>query len=70
MVKVSSNWFSQQQEILNAEDIQVLENGWLTDKHMLKANNILKKDYPRVDGLQDTLLQQHFSWDIPTSEFV
>ena len=37
---------------------------------MLKANNILKKDYPNVKGLQDTLLQQNFSWDIPTSEFV
>ena len=33
-----------QEEILNAEDIQVLENGWLTDTHMLKTNNILKKD--------------------------
>ena len=59
-----------QQEILNAEDIQVLENGWLTDKHMLKANNILKKDYSSVNGLQDTLLQQNFSWDIPSSEFL
>ena len=51
-----------QEEILNAEDIQVLENGWLTDKYMLKANNILKKDYPSINGLQDTLLQQNFSW--------
>ena len=34
------------------------------------AHNILKKDYPGVDGLQDTLLQQNFSWDIPSSEFV
>ena len=59
-----------QEEILNAEDIQVLKNGWLTDKHMLKPNNILKKDYPSVKGLQDTLLQQNFSWDIPTSDFV
>ena len=41
----------EQQEILNVEDI-----GWLTNKHMLKANNILKKDYPSVDGLQSTLL--------------
>ena len=37
---------------------------------MLKAINILKKNYPSVDGQQDTLLQQNFSWDIPTSEFV
>ena len=37
---------------------------------MLKANNILKKDYPSVKGQQDTLLQQNFSCDIPTSKFV
>ena len=42
----------------------------MVNKHMLKANNILKKDYPSVKGLQDTLLQQNFSWDIPTSDFV
>ena len=45
-----------QQDVLNVEDIEILETGWLTDKHMLKANNVLKKDYPNVDGLQDTLL--------------
>ena len=37
---------------------------------MLMANNILKKDYPSVDGLQYTLLQQNFSWNIPSFEFV
>ena len=37
---------------------------------MLKASNILKKDYPSVVGVQDTLLQQNFSWDIPPFEFM
>ena len=60
----------EQQKILSDKDIKVLESGWLTDEHMLMANNILKKDYPSGDGLQDTLLQQNFSWDIPSSEFV
>ena len=55
---------------MSDKDIETLENGWLTDEHMLKANNVLKKDYPTVDGLQDTLLQQNFSWDIPSFEFV
>ena len=59
-----------QQKILSDKVIETLENGWLTDEHMLKAHNILKKDYPSVDGLQDTLLQQNFSCDIPSSEFV
>ena len=61
---------SKQQKTLRDKDIEILENGWLTDEHMLKANNVFKRDYPSVDGLQDTLLQQNFSWDIPTSEFV
>ena len=56
--------------ILSDKDIKVLESGWLTDEHMLMANSILKKDYASADGLQDTLLQQNFSWDIPSSEFV
>ena len=37
---------------------------------MLLANNILKRDYPEADGLQDTVLQQNCSWKVPTSEFV
>ena len=53
--------------ILSDKDTKVLESGWLTDEHMLIFS---KKDYPSVDGLQDTLLQQNFSWDIPSSEFV
>ena len=60
----------EQKKILSDKDIKVLECGYLTDEHMLMANSILKKDYPSVDGLQYTLLQQSFSWDIPSSEFV
>ena len=66
----NSHLIQKKKDVLNAEDIEILETGWLTDKHILKASNVLKKDYPNVDGLQDTLLQQNFSWDIPTSEFV
>ena len=53
-----------QQKILSDKDIETLESGWLTDEHKLKASNVLKKDYSSVHGLQDTLLQQNFSWDI------
>ena len=55
---------------MSDKDIDILENGWLTDEYMLKAHNVLKKDYPSIDGLQDTLLKQNFSLDIPSSEFV
>ena len=50
--------------------IKILKDRLLTDNHMLKANTIFKKEYPDVDGFQDTLLQQNFSWAVPSSEFV
>ena len=34
-----------QQKILSDKDVETLENGWLTDEYMLKANNVLKKDF-------------------------
>ena len=37
---------------------------------MLLVNSILKREYPEVDGLQDTVLQQNCSWKVPMSEFV
>ena len=55
----------EQHQILSDRDSKVLESGWLTDEHMLMANNILKKDYPSVDGLQDTLLQQKLFMGYP-----
>ena len=30
----------------------------------------MKREYPEVDGLQDTVLQQNYSWKVPVSEFV
>ena len=57
---------------LHHKDITTLKSplGWLTDNHMFLANYVLKKEYPYAKGLQDTLLQQNLSWDVPTGEFV
>ena len=57
---------------LHSKDITTLKSplGWLTDNHMFLANYVLKKEYPYAEGLQDTLLQQNLSWDVPTGEFV
>ena len=55
---------------LSKKDIEIVQNGWLTDNHMLLANCILKREYPEVNGLQDTVFQQNYSWKVPTSEFV
>ena len=55
---------------LSDKNIEIVKNGWLTDDHMLLVNSILKREYPEVDGLQDTVLQQNCSWKFPMSEFV
>ena len=55
---------------LNDKNIERAKNGWLTDDHMLLVNSILKREYPEVDGLQDTVLQQNCSWKVPINEFV
>ena len=61
---------SKKEQILNDHNIKILKDGLLTDNHMLKANTIFKKEYPELDGFQGTLLQQNFSWAVPSSEFV
>ena len=61
---------SDKQLYLSKKDNEIVQNGWLTDNHMLLASSILKREYPEVDGLQDTVLQQNYSWKVPTSEFV
>ena len=55
---------------LSDKNIEIAKNGWLTDDHMLLVNNILKREYPEVDGPQDTVLQQNCLWKVPVSEFV
>ena len=57
---------------LNERDHRLLQSAksWLSDNHMNAANIIFKNDYPCVDGLQDTLLQQNLSWDVPQGQFV
>ena len=39
---------------------QVLESGgWLTDEHIQLAQELLKKEYPRITGLQPSVLSQN-----------
>ena len=57
---------------LDQKDVTILSSptGWITDKHMSVANQILQMDHPLADGLQDTLLQQNLAWQQPTSQYV
>ena len=41
---------------LRADDKKLIETGdWLMDRHTTAAQMLLKKDFPRVDGLQMTV---------------
>ena len=35
-----------------------MEEGLLTDKHMLAASKLLKREFPGLQGLQSTLLSE------------
>ena len=53
---------------LNDKNVERAKNGWLTDDHMLLVDSILKREYPEVDGLQDTVQQQNCSRKVPMSQ--
>ena len=57
--------------IMTTNDIMMLNDPtvWLNDNHMSAASRFLRASFPHVDGLQDTVLQQNFSFDLPTSEY-
>ena len=49
---------------------QVHNKEWLSDRHITGALVNQKSTFPGMDGMQDTMLQQNMSWDIPTNEYV
>ena len=51
------------------EDI-MMNNLWLTDVQIGKAQNLLKQQFPNVQGLQPTTLGPHQQFDIMRGEFV
>ena len=44
--------------------------GWLNDKHMKAAQDLLKRQFPGVSGLQPTIYGQTGQWDIMAGEGV
>ena len=45
-------------------------NGCLNDNHIRISCNVIKKDHTEISGLQDPVLQQNFSWNVPKGDFV
>ena len=62
----------QQPPLLTADGISVLnsDTAWLNDNHILSCSQLLKSQFPHVDGLQDTLLQSTNTWSVPSGEYV
>ena len=38
------------------------DNEWISNKHMLAVSNILRKQFPQINGQQDTQNTHLFSW--------
>lgn len=43
------------------------EDGLLTDRHMFAGHRLLKQQFPKLQGLQDTLFSQQLESFIPLS---
>ena len=60
-------WIAVGETKLSVEDRNVLESqGWLSDKHIHAAQQLLKKQHPQVAGLQNTILQCMSTWEATT----
>lgn len=54
-----------------ADENQLLEGQWLTDKHVYAAGKLLTKQFPGQNGLQDTLvLNKKLLWSSNPTDFI
>ena len=49
---------------------KLTSRGWLTDSHMNAVQKLLKKQFPAVCGLQDTIITQTLTCNVETGEFL
>ena len=59
------NYWKKELELRESDKKQILEGKWLNDKHINAVNNLLQKQHPKVNGLQDPLLlyeRQQWRW--------
>ena len=52
-VQSEEPWLSDLNRNISDKTI-ITDDKWLTDKHMLAVTTIIKKQFPRINGLQDT----------------
>ena len=63
-------WLKQLELRLDDRD-ELLKKKWLTDKHISAVNKLLRHQYPKQNGLQDTiLLAERSLWDSEPNRFI
>ena len=69
---ISENWMSVGTVQLTQDDKEILKfpDMWLNDKITNAAQHILKKQFPLIEGFQDTLLQKEHQFRVMAEEFV
>ena len=65
------NYWKKELELRESDKKQILEGKWLNDKHINAVNNLLQKQHPKVNGLQDPLLlYERQQWRSSCDNFV
>ena len=65
------NYWKKELELRESDKKQILEGKWLNDKHINAVNNLLQKQHPKVNGLQDLLLlYERQQWRSSCDNFV
>ena len=65
------NYWKKELELRESDKKQILEGKWLNDKHINAVNNLLQKQHPNVNGLQDPLLlYERQQWRSSCDNFV
>ena len=65
------NYWKKELDLRESDKKQILEGKWLNDKHINAVNNLLQKQDPNVNGLQDPLLlYERQQWRSSCDNFV
>ncbi len=65
------NYWNKRLGLLTADQEMLKRGEWLTDKHINAASVLIKEEFPKQHGLQDTLLLQRFDqYESDDSQFV
>ncbi len=65
------NYWNKRLGLLTADQEMLKRGEWLTDEYINAASVLIKEEFPKQHGLQDTLLLQRFDqYESEDSQFV